>query len=108
MPLMMTPVFNPLPATRLQSRNHQWLTLMARRRDGVTLAQGQASLEVLYPPDSPGRRGTTDPADTSAFDREQFLSPKIQLSEGSQGFQHLQREMRTPLLFLWALPASCC
>src|SRR5882672_5158471 len=47
-PLMMTPVFNPLPKTRLQSRRHQWLTIMARRKDGVTLAQAQASLAVLY------------------------------------------------------------
>ena len=38
-PLMMTPIFAPLPPTRLQSRNWQWLTLMARRKDGVALPQ---------------------------------------------------------------------
>ncbi|MCM3901011.1 MAG: ABC transporter permease [Pyrinomonadaceae bacterium] len=103
-PLMMTPIFNPLPPTRLQSRRHQWLTLMARRRDGVTLPQVQASLEVLY---RQIRLADAQqlPADTSAFDREQFLSRKIQLSGGSQGFQHLQREMKTPLLFLFG--ATC-
>ncbi|MCM3870373.1 MAG: ABC transporter permease [Pyrinomonadaceae bacterium] len=103
-PLMMTPVFNPLPPTRLQSRNHLWLTLMARRRDGVTLPQGQASLEVLF---QQIRRAEAEelPAGTSAFDREQFLTQKIQLSEGSQGFQQLQREMKTPLLFLFG--ATC-
>src|SRR5262249_44307343 len=38
-PLMMTPVFNPLPPTRLKSRRHQWLSLMARRKDGVSAQQ---------------------------------------------------------------------
>lgn len=103
-PLMMTPVFNPLPPTRLQSRNFQWLTLMARRRDGVTLPQVQASLEVLYHQIRLAEAQQL-PADSSSFAREQFLGRKIQLSEGSQGFQHLQREMKTPLLFLFV--ATC-
>src|SRR5215204_3654478 len=47
-PLMMTPVFNPLPPTRLQSRRHQWLSLMARRKADVTTEQAQASLNVLF------------------------------------------------------------
>src|SRR5688572_1387237 len=92
-PLMMTPVFNPVPPTRLQSRRNQWLTLMARRRDGVTLPQSQASMDVLY---HQIRLADVQqlPADTSAFDREQFLARKIQINEGSQGFQRLQREMK--------------
>ncbi len=103
-PLMMTPVFNPLPPTRLQSRNFQWITVMARLRDGVTLPQGQASMEVLYHQIRLAEAQQVT-ADASAFDREQFLSRKIQLSEGNQGFQNLQREMKTPLLFLFG--ATC-
>jgi putative ABC transport system permease protein len=103
-PLMMTPVFNPVPATRLQSRNHWWLTLMARHRGGVTLPQAQASLEVLYHQILQAEAQQL-PADASAFDREKFLGRKIQLSEGNQGFQRLQREMKTPLLFLFG--ATC-
>src|SRR4026208_2257413 len=34
-PLMMTPVFSPLPSTRLTSRRHQWLSVMARRKPEV-------------------------------------------------------------------------
>ncbi len=103
-PLMMTPVFNPIPPTRLTSRRHQWLTLMARRRDGVKLPQSQASMDVLY---HQIRLADAQqlPSDTSAFDREQFLARKIQIKQGSQGFQHLQREMKTPLLFLFG--ATC-
>ena len=99
-PLMMTPVYNPLPKTRLTSRRHQWLTLMARRKDGVTPAQAEASLEVLYQQIRTGEAQQL-PADTSAIERERFLASKIQLRDGSQGFQRLQREMKTPLLLLF-------
>ena len=43
-PLMMTTVFNPLPASRLKSRRHQWLTVMAltpeRRQSTGTSCDG--------------------------------------------------------------------
>jgi predicted permease len=99
-PLMMTLVFNPLPKTRLQSRRHQWLTVMARRKDGVTLAQAESRLEVVYQQIRAGEAQQL-PADTSATERQRFLATKIQLRDGSQGFQYLQREMKTPLLLLF-------
>jgi len=46
--MMMTPVFNPQPPTRLQKRTHQWMSVMARVKDGVTTAEAQASMDVLY------------------------------------------------------------
>jgi predicted permease len=103
-PLMMTPVYNPIPSTRLQSRNFQWLTLMARRKDGVTLAQAEGALEVLYRQIREGEAQQL-PAGASATDRQRFLALKIQLRDGSQGYQRLQREMKTPLLLLFG--ATC-
>jgi predicted permease len=100
-PLMMTPVFNPLPPTRLQDRRHQWLTLMARRKDGISLEQAQASLAVLYHQ----IRESEAPAAVSAFDREQFLARQIVVRPGGQGFQTLQRKLRTSLLLLFG--ATC-
>src|SRR5215211_6879722 len=47
-PLMMTPVFNPLPPTRLKNRRNQWLSVMARRKADVSPQQAQASLSVTY------------------------------------------------------------
>lgn len=99
-PLMMTLVFNPLPKTRLQSRRHQWLTVMARRKDGVTLAQAESKLEVVYQQIRAGEAQQL-PAATSATERQRFLATKIRLQDGSQGFQYLQREMKTPLLLLF-------
>jgi predicted permease len=98
-PLMMTPVFNPFPPTRLKSRRHQWLTLMARRRSDVSATQAQASADVLY-----GRLRDSEaqqlPADVTTYDREQFLARRIALRPGAQGFQSLQSEMKTSLLLL--------
>ena len=104
-PMMMTTVFNPLPATRLKSRRHQWLTLMARRKSEVSPAQAQAGMDVLYK-QLIEFEGQSLPADISAFDREQFLSRKLVLQPGAQGFQSVQTEMRTSLLLSLAEPLS--
>ncbi len=103
-PLMMTPVYNPVPKARLQSRRHHWLTLLARRKDGLTVTQAQGSLGLLYQQIREGEAQQL-PADATATDRQRFLATTIQLRDGSQGYQNVQREMRTPLLFLFG--ATC-
>jgi len=100
--LMMTPVFNPQPPTRLQKRSHQWLSVMARRKDGVSSAQAEASLAVLY---RRIRESEVQTQSLSAFDRERFLARRIGLQPGAGGFQQLQSQMRTSLYLLFA--ATC-
>ena len=98
-PIMMTPVVNPQPATRLTSRRHQWLSIVARLKPGVSMAQGQASLEVLY-----RQLRELDvqafPPSVSTAAREQYLSFKLGLLPGNQGLHALQQEMKTSLLLL--------
>ncbi|HEU5131649.1 MAG TPA: ABC transporter permease, partial [Pyrinomonadaceae bacterium] len=103
-PLMMTPVFNPLPATRLQSRRHQWLSLMARRKVDVSPEQAQASLSVTYQQirESEAEQLT---ASGTTFDRERFLAQRIAAIPGDQGLRHLQIELRTSL---WLLFGATC
>jgi predicted permease len=101
-PMMMTSVFIPVPANRMQSHTHQWITLMARRKPGISLAQAQASLEVLYQQlrQIEARQlmvGQTD------FARKQFAARVIQLEPGNQGNAHLQRVMSEPLLMLFSV-----
>lgn len=103
-PMMMTPVFNPLPPTRLQSRRHQWLSIMARRKPGVSEQQAQASLDVLYRQIRESEAQQL-PASVSAFDREEFLAHRIAVLPGDQGFRHLQVELETSLLLLFG--ATC-
>ena len=103
-PLMMTPVFNPLPPTRLVKRGHQWLALMARRKDGVSAEQAQASLSVLY---HQIREADAQQLGEkiNAREKDRFLARQIVLQPGGQGSQSLQREMRTSLLLLFG--ATC-
>src|SRR3954470_2233595 len=103
-PMMMAPVFNPVPKDRLTRRTHQWMTLMGRRRDGVSLEQAQASMALLYQQIRSNDAQQLSPATTPA-EKEEFLGTRLELQSGSQGFQRLQREMRTPLLFLFG--ATC-
>lgn len=104
LPLMMTPIYNPLPPTRLQSRRHQWLSVMARRKPGVSTEQAQASLDVLYRQIRESEAQQLPPG-VSTFDRERFLAGKIAVLPGDQGLRHLQVEMKTSLLLL--LGATC-
>jgi predicted permease len=103
-PMMMTPVFNPLPPTRLTSRRHQWLSVIARRKTGVSNEQAQASLDVLY-------RQVREleaqdlPSSVSTAGRERFLAGRIALLPGDQGLRSLQVDMKTSLLLL--LGATC-
>jgi predicted permease len=98
-PLMMTPVFNPVPPTRLKSRTHQWLNVMARVKSDIPLSQAQASMDVLYRQLREEDAKRLSP-DTTAFDREQFLAKRLGLQPGAQGLQSVQAEMRTSLLLL--------
>jgi predicted permease len=103
-PLMMTPVFNPLPPTRLTSRRHQWLSVMARIKADITPEQAQASLAVTY---QQIRQMEADQlsASNSSFNRERFLSGRIAALPGDQGLRHLQTELKTSLLLLFG--ATC-
>ncbi|HEY6805740.1 MAG TPA: ABC transporter permease, partial [Pyrinomonadaceae bacterium] len=98
-PLMMTLVFNPLPATRLKSRTHQWLNVLARVKSNVPMAQAQASMDVLFHQIREADAKNLSP-DTPAFDRERFLAKRLALQPGAQGLQSVQEEMRTSLLLL--------
>jgi predicted permease len=102
-PMMMTPVYNPLPADRLQRRTHQWLTVMARRKDGVSEEQARASLQVLYHQIRENDAGQL--RDVSDRYRENFLARQILVQPGGQGFQTLQKEMKSSL---WMLFGATC
>jgi predicted permease len=103
-PMMMTPVFNPLPPTRLQSWRHQWLTIMARRKADVSQEQAQASLNVLYRQLREAEAQQLPP-DLGAADRAEFLAQRIAVIPGDQGFRHLQAELKTSL---WVLFGATC
>jgi predicted permease len=103
-PLMMTPVFNPLPPTRLQSRRHQWLSVMARRKADVSPEQAQASLSVTYQQIRAFEAEQLSAGGTK-FNRDRFMAQRIAAIPGDQGLRHLQIELRTSL---WLLFGATC
>jgi predicted permease len=103
-PLMMTPVFNPLPPTRLQSRRHQWLSVMARRKADVSPEQAQASLSVTYQQIRASEAEQLSASGTK-FNRDRFMAQRIAAIPGDQGLRHLQIELRTSL---WLLFGATC
>ena len=103
-PLMMTPIFNPQPPTRLQSRRHQWLSIMARRKADVTPEQAQASLDIVHKQIKEFEVQQL-PATVSQAGRDRFTSTRIAANPGGQGLGYLQKELKTSLLLLFG--ATC-
>jgi len=103
-PMMMATVFNPVPANRLQSPRHRWLTIMARRKAGVTLSQAQASTDVLYHQVLEEELNGLA-SKVTAHDKERALSTRIILQDGRQGFTHLQAEMGRSIILLFGVTA---
>jgi predicted permease len=101
-PMMMATVFRPVPANRLQNPRHRWMTILARRKPDVSVAQAQASLDILYHQVLAAELQELG-ASVNAHDKERALASRIQLDPGNQGFAHLRGEMERPLLLMFAV-----
>jgi len=98
-PMKMATVFRPFPANRLQSRRHQWLTMMARLRDGQDRPVAAASAELVYRQIQDFESGQL-PSRTSDFERRRFLARRLELLPGSQGRGLARQVLGRPLLLL--------
>ncbi len=101
-PMMMATVFRPVPANRLQNPRHRWMTVMARRKPEVTVAQAQASLDILYRQVLAAELNELG-SGINAHDKERALASRIQLEPGNQGFARLRGEMERPLLLMFCV-----
>ena len=101
-PMMMAAVFRPVPANRLQSPRHRWITILARRKPEVSVAQAQASLDILYHQILAAELQELG-ASVNAHDKARALASRIQLDPGNLGFAHLRGEMERPLLLMFAV-----
>jgi predicted permease len=98
-PMMMVTVFRPFPANRLQNPRHSWMTVMARRKPGVSATEAQTSLEVTYHQTLEEELAQTSTGVTE-YGKKMALGRHIQLRSGDQGFARLRGEMERPLLLL--------
>ena len=101
-PMMMATVFRPVPFNRLENPRHRWMTILARRNPEVSVAQAQASLDILYH-QVLGAELQELGSSVNARDKERALASHIRLEPGNQGFAHLRGEMERPLLLMFSV-----
>jgi predicted permease len=94
LPLSTNPLFEPAAARRNLDPNYYWLTMMGRRRAGVTVAQAQAALAAPF---------AQWVAPTATTDGERANLPVLTVSEGGGGLDTLRRRYSKPLYLLFAM-----
>src|SRR3954466_40647 len=96
MKAQMTPTWDDL-----QSRTSRWLTVMARVKPGVSAAQAEAAMNVVY-------RQINElelkemPTRSQSF-RERFVSKHLFLRPGQRGRSDLRQQFTTPILVLMGM-----
>jgi predicted permease len=76
-----------------------WLHFLARRRQGVGLAQARAALEPIYERVRDDMAAATD----SAEFRRSVLASRLSVSEASGGISRLRDNLAAPLIILMAI-----
>jgi len=76
-----------------------WLSILARRRQGVSLAQARAGLEPVYERVRDAVAADTDSADF----RRSILASRLRVSEASTGVSRLRDNLVTPLMLLMGI-----
>ncbi|HET7219905.1 MAG TPA: ABC transporter permease [Vicinamibacterales bacterium] len=83
----------------LTTHSSAWLHLMGRLRDGVSLAQAQPELQVVWPQ----VLEATTPAAMPADRRAKYLSRRTSLAPGFAGYSRVRNSFSDPLWMLFGL-----
>jgi predicted permease len=100
-PLMMQASILPTWQRDIRDWRMRWLTPIARLKEGVSLEEARAGVNVLY-------RGLlqqdleTIPSQSESF-RERFAAKELVLLEGGKGVSGLRHRSRTPLIVLMGM-----
>jgi predicted permease len=100
-PLMMTQQMTTNGKT-LDGWNNYWMTLLARRRPGISTRQAEAGINAVYRPLLEEQL----PQITSAWNedkRQRFLDKKIFLSSGARGRTIVQRDSGGQIITLFVM-----
>ena len=85
----------------LNSPNSSWLSVVGRLKAGVTPAQAEANLNVVFEQALQAEYGASLSADDRRAIREEHM--KIQVSPGGTGLSALRGDYRIPLLLLMGI-----
>lgn len=83
----------------LASHSSAWLHMMGRLRDGVSMAQAEAALQVVWPRVLEATTPATMPADR----RAKYLSRRTSLAPGFSGYSRVRNAFSEPLWMLFGL-----
>jgi predicted permease len=100
-PLMMQPSILPTWQRGIHDWRMRWLTPMARLKEGVSLDEARAGVNVLYRQLLQQDLETTSSRSESF--RERFAAKELVILEGGKGVSGLRHQSRTPLLVLMGM-----
>jgi predicted permease len=90
------------PGHRLDNRRSLWLTIVARRKPGVTIAKAQASLAPLwYSMRTDEVKLYTDASEK--FRKEYAPKSRLLVEDDSRGFAPNRLDLKTPLVILMSM-----
>ncbi|HEX5422267.1 MAG TPA: ABC transporter permease [Candidatus Acidoferrales bacterium] len=95
------PGYDWLAPSKNPHEKTEWLEVVGRLNPGVTLAQANASVNVLFQRYLRAQIGSA----ASAADRRNFLDQQLALSEGSHGASVVRGNFEQPLLILMGVVA---
>lgn len=104
LPVTMVEIANPwtIPGHRLTSARDIWLTIVARRKPGVSIAQAQASIDALW--HALRAQELTLYTSTTPTYRERYVQKAtIRVLDDSTGFSPARTELKTPLIILLSM-----
>ena len=87
------------PSWLWKGHSTTWLSILARRRQGVSLAQVRAGLEPVYQRVRDDVAADTDSADF----RQSVLASRLRVSEASAGVSRVRDNLATPLMLLMGI-----
>jgi predicted permease len=96
MKAQMTPTWDDL-----LNRRSRWLTVMARLRPGVSAAQAESAMNVVYR--QINEQEIKEMPDPSQTFRERFVSKHLFLRPGQKGRSDLRQQFSTPILVLMGM-----
>jgi predicted permease len=99
-PLMMKAQMTPT-WDDLQSRTSRWVTIMARLKPGMSAAQAEAAMNVIYR--QINEQEIKEQTGTTPLFRERFLAKHLFLRPGQKGRSDLRTQFTTPILVLMGM-----
>jgi predicted permease len=100
-PITLRAVMSPATRPSFERRNNYWVYLFARLKPGVSIERARLALNEKYQPIINDVEAPLQ-TDMSAETLQKFRTKQVSVEPGRVGQSNMEREAKTPLLFLMA------